>query len=52
MSEHNQESRKEEEEEERIYSLEDADNRESNRQLLWTLGALLLGFVMILIIYL
>ena len=51
MSENNQESRKEEEEE-RIYSLEDADNRESNRQLLWTLGALLLGFVMILIIYL
>ena len=51
MSEHNQESRKEEEEE-RIYSLEDADNRESNRQLLWTLGALLLGFVIILIIYL
>ena len=51
MSEHNKDSRKEEEEE-RIYSLEDADNRESNRQLLWTLVALLLGFVMILIIYL
>ena len=50
MSEHNQESRKEHGE--RIHSLEDADNRESNRQLVWTLGALLLGFVIILIIYL
>ena len=35
----------------RIDSLEDADNRESNRQLMWSLGALLLGFVIILIIY-
>ena len=35
----------------RIDSLEDADNRESNRQLVWSLGALLLGFVIIVIIY-
>ena len=36
----------------RIDSLEDADNKESNRQLMWSLGALLLGFVIILIVYL
>ena len=39
-------------EEKRIHSLEDADNKESNKQLLWSLGALSLGFVIILIIYL
>ena len=36
----------------RIDSLEDADNKESNRQLMWSLGALSLGFVIILIVYL
>tara|TARA_B100000941_G_scaffold234805_1_gene177444 strand:- start:117 stop:266 length:150 start_codon:yes stop_codon:yes gene_type:complete len=49
MTEDNQEPKKEEE---RIHSLEDADNKESNKQLMWSLGALLLGFVIILIIYL
>ena len=31
----------------RIDSLEDADNKESNRQLMWSLGALLLGLSLI-----
>ena len=49
MTEDNQEPKKEEK---RIHSLVDADNKESNKQLMWSLGALLLGFVIILIIYL
>ena len=36
----------------RIDSLEDADNKESNRQLIWTLGAMAAGFLIIVIIYL
>ena len=35
----------------RVDSLEDADNKESNRQLIWSIGALVLGFLIILVIY-
>tara|TARA_B100001250_G_scaffold412752_1_gene444820 strand:+ start:1709 stop:1846 length:138 start_codon:yes stop_codon:yes gene_type:complete len=35
----------------RVDSLEDEDNKESNRQLIWTIGTLVLGFLIILVIY-
>jgi len=35
----------------RVDSLEDEDNKESNRQLIWTIGTLVLGFLIILVVY-
>tara|TARA_X000000368_G_scaffold22600_1_gene17438 strand:- start:336 stop:539 length:204 start_codon:yes stop_codon:yes gene_type:complete len=35
----------------RLNSLEDADNEQSNLQLMWSIGILVLGFLIILVIY-
>ena len=35
----------------RVDSLEDSDNAQSNKQLMWTIGVLALGFLVILVIY-
>lgn len=41
----------EDEEPKRINSLEDADNKQSNQQLMWSIGILVIGFLIILVIY-